>query len=147
MPLNAVRYLVPGLVAGLVAFVFSRLMIAPLIAAAIEYEGAREHAEEHLGGGHSHGHELFTRAVQENLGAATGIVMFGVIMGVLFAVAYGVLRTVLERRGFQPDQTALALLLAAGMFVAVALFPDSSTRPTRPASAWTTPWRRAARRS
>ncbi len=38
MPLNAVRYLVPGLVAGLVAFVFSRLMIAPLIAAAIEYE-------------------------------------------------------------------------------------------------------------
>lgn len=119
MPLNVIRYLLPGFVAGVVAFVFSRLMIAPLIAAAIEYEGAREHTSEH----HAHGHELFTRGVQENLGAATGVVGFAVIMGVLFAVAYGAVRTVLARRGFRPDQTALALLLAAGMFVTVALMP------------------------
>ncbi|MCV7281709.1 CbtA family protein [Mycolicibacterium flavescens] len=124
MPLNSVvRYLLPGFVAGVVAFVFSRVMIAPLIAAAIDYEGEREHAEEHLGGGHAHGHELFTCSVQENLGAATGIIAFGVIMGVLFAVVHGVLPTVLERRGFRPDPAALALLSAAGMFVTVALMP------------------------
>lgn len=49
MPLNAemdplVRYLVPGSVAGLAAFAFSRVMIAPLVAAAADYEGTREHA-------------------------------------------------------------------------------------------------------
>lgn len=126
MPLNSdvhsvLRYLVPGAVAGVATFVFSRVLIAPLIGAAVDYESEREHA--HLGGGHEHGHELFTRSVQENFGAATGVIAFAMVMGVLFAVAFGLLRTVLERRGFRPDPAALALLLAAGMFVAVALMP------------------------
>ena len=72
--LSAMRYLVPGAVAGIVAFTFSRVMIEPLIGAAVNYEGAREHAESQLAGGdHEHGHELFTRAVQENIGAAVGV--------------------------------------------------------------------------
>jgi Probable cobalt transporter subunit (CbtA) len=121
----AVRYLVPGAVAGIVAFAFSRAMIEPLIGAAVDYEGAREHAEAQLAGGeHVHGHELFTRAVQENVGAAVGVVVFGIVMGALFAVAYTVIRAALERRGFLPDLTGLALLLSAGMFVAVVLMPS-----------------------
>ena len=130
MPLNAemdplVRYLVPGSVAGLAAFAFSRVMIAPLVAAAADYEGTREHARAHLAGdGHGHEHgELFTRAVQGNAGAATGIIAFAIVMGALFAVALTLLRTVLKRRGFRPDPAALVLLLAAGMFVAVSLIP------------------------
>ncbi|OBF12968.1 CbtA family protein [Mycobacterium sp. ACS4331] len=128
MPLNSephplVRYLVPGLVAGAVSFAFSRVLIAPLIEVAVEYEGQREHAEAHLGGGHEHGHELFTRSVQENFGAATGVIAFAVVMGVLFAIVFGLLRAGLARRGFSPDPAALALLLATGMFVAVALMP------------------------
>ncbi|WP_123029197.1 CbtA family protein [Mycolicibacterium stellerae] len=121
---SVVRYLVPGAVAGIAAFAFSRVMIAPLIDAAIDYEGAREHAEAQLvGGEHGHSHELFTRAVQQNFGAAVGIVVFGIAMGVLFAVAYSAIRAWLDRRGFRPDSTGLALLLAAGMFVAIALMP------------------------
>ncbi len=49
---------------------------------------------------------------------------FGIVMGVLFAVAYASIRAVLERRGVRPDSTGLALLLAAGMFVAIAAVPS-----------------------
>jgi len=129
MPLSAeipaaARYLLPGAVGGIAAFVFSRVMIEPLIGAAVDYEAAREHAESQLaGGGHEHGRELFSRAVQENLGAAVGVVVFGIVMGVLFAVAYTAIVGVLERRDVRPDPTGLALLLCAGMFVAIALVP------------------------
>jgi hypothetical protein len=124
MPLSVIRYLLPGAVAGLVAFAFSRVMIEPLIAAAVDYEGAREHAGLQLtGGAHAHGHELFTRAVQENIGAAVGVVVFAVVMGVLFTVAHTVISTALEHRRFTPDPTSLALLLGAGMFVAINLVP------------------------
>jgi len=123
--MSLTRYLVPGAVAGLVSFAFSRVMIEPLIGAAVDYEGKREHTESQLAGGeHEHGHELFTRAVQENVGSAVGVVLFGIAMGVLFAVAYTVLRTVLERRGVRSDPTALALLLSTGMFAAIVLVPS-----------------------
>ena len=130
MPLSgdartAIGYLVPGAAAGVVAFAFSRIMIEPLIGAAVDYEGAREHAVAQLAGGgdHDHGHELFSRSIQENVGAAVGVIAFGIAMGVLFAVAHTVIRAALERRGLRPDATALALLVAAGMFVAIALAP------------------------
>jgi hypothetical protein len=121
---SAVGYLVPGAVAGIVAYAFSRVMIEPLIGAAVGYEGAREDAEAQLaGGGHDHDHELFSRAVQENVGAAVGVIAFGIAMGVLFAVAYTVIRGMLRRRGFRPDPAGLALVLSGGMFVAFALAP------------------------
>jgi hypothetical protein len=129
MPLSempaAVRYLVPGAVAGLATFAFSRVMIEPLIGAAVDYEGEREHVESALSGeNHAHGHELFTRAVQENIGAAVGIVVFGIVMGVLFAVTHTLIRTALRQRGFAPDPTSLALLRSAGMFTAIAFVPS-----------------------
>jgi hypothetical protein len=145
---TAIRYLVPGAVAGIVSFVFSRVMIEPLIGAAVDYEGAREHAESQLaGGGHEHGHELFTRAVQENVGAAVGVVVFGIIMGVLFAVAYAAIRAVLERRGLTPDPTGLAVLLSAGMFVAIVLMPSLKYPATHLPSVWKTLWENVVRRS
>jgi hypothetical protein len=114
----------PGVVAGLVCFAFSRVLIEPLIGAAVDYEAAREDAESDLAGAaHEHGHELFTRSIQENVGAAVGVIAFAVSMGVLFAVAYTVLRAVLARRGFRPDGTGMALLLAAGMCATVAVVP------------------------
>jgi hypothetical protein len=129
MPLNlelppTLRYLAPGVVGGIVSFAFSRVMIEPLISAAVDYEGEREHAEAQLAGGdHDHGHELFSRSVQENVGAAVGVIAFAVAMGVLFAVCYTVIRNVLERRGVATDPTALAVLLSVGMFAAIALVP------------------------
>jgi hypothetical protein len=122
---TAIGYLAPGAAAGVVAFAFSRVMIEPLISAAVDYEGERQHAEAQLTGGadHNHGHEMFTRTIQENVGAAVGVIVFGIAMGVLFAVTHTVIRNVLVRRGFQHDASALALLVAAGMFVAIALAP------------------------
>lgn len=138
MPLTAdmpatLRYLLPGVVGGVVCFAFSRIMIEPLIGAAVDYEGAREHAEAHLtGGGHEHGHELFSRSVQENVGAAVGVIAFAVTMGVLFAVASTLIRTVLERRGGTPDPVGMALVLSAGMFAAAALVPGLKYPPNPP---------------
>ncbi|QNJ93876.1 CbtA family protein [Mycolicibacterium fluoranthenivorans] len=130
MPLSgdartAIGYLAPGVTAGLVASAFSWMIIEPLIGAAVTYEGAREHAEYQLVGGadHDHGHELFTRAVQENVGSAVGIVGFGMAMGVLFAVAHNVVRRMLARHAYRPDGTGLALLVAAGMFTVIAVAP------------------------
>jgi predicted cobalt transporter CbtA len=104
--------------------VFSHLLIEPLIDRAVGYEAEREHAEAQLlGGSHERGQELFSRAVQENIGAAIGITAFSIAMGVLFAVTYCVVRAVLARRGRRADPIGLALLVAAGMFVAIALMP------------------------
>jgi hypothetical protein len=123
MPAGA-RYLLPGAVAGIAVFAFSRVMIEPLVGRAVDYESAREHAEARLlGDGHDHGPELFTRAVQENVGSAVGIVAFCIAMSVLFAVVHTVMRTVLARRGLTPDPTALALSIGASMFVAIVLIP------------------------
>lgn len=121
---TAARYLLPGIVAGMVGFAFSRLMIEPLIGRAVEYEAQRAHVEgELLGTGHDHGHEIFSRAVQSNVGAAVGITVFAVVMGVLFAVTYAVVRSVVGRRGLVIHPAGLALLVAAGMFVAIAVIP------------------------
>ncbi|WP_255506970.1 CbtA family protein [Mycolicibacterium sp. 018/SC-01/001] len=121
---SATGYVIPGLVGGIVCVVFSRATIEPLIGDAVAYEGAREHAQAQLSGGdHGHGHELFSRSVQENVGAAVGVIAMALAMGVLFAVAFTILRTVLMRRGFAPDSTGLALLLAGGMFAAINLVP------------------------
>ena len=38
-------------------------------------------------GEHGHEHEVFTRAVQENVGSGAGIIAFAVIIGALFAVS------------------------------------------------------------
>ncbi|MEN4479779.1 CbtA family protein [Mycolicibacterium cosmeticum] len=138
MPLNAemptlVRYLAPGLAGGIVCVAFSRVMIEPLIGAAVDYEVAREHAQALLtGGDHVHSHELFSRSVQENVGAAVGIIAMAVAMGVLFAVAYTVLRTVLARRGFAPDSTGLALMLAGAMFAVINVVPGLKYPPNPP---------------
>jgi hypothetical protein len=121
---SAAEYIVPGTVAGVVAYAFSRIMIEPRIDAAVDYERARDQVAAQLANGsHAHGHELASRAVQENVGTAVGVIAFGIAMGVLFAVVQTVTRAALERRGFRPNSTGLALLLSAGMFVAIVLAP------------------------
>ncbi len=84
------------------------------------------------GGDHGHGHEIFSRSIQENAGAAVGVNAFAVVMGVLFGLAYTVLRAVLDRRGVTPDPTALALLLSAGLFGSIAVVPGLKYPPNPP---------------
>jgi hypothetical protein len=112
-----------GLLAGVASFVYARLQAAPLIAAAIDYEEARSHAEEALGGGHSHEHEVFSRSVQENLGAGVGTVAFAVMTGALFAVALCIALATLRRHRMPADPRAVAVALAALAFAAVCVVP------------------------
>ncbi|MGZ8179295.1 CbtA family protein [Williamsia sp. SKLECPSW1] len=117
--------LIAGLVAGIVAYVFARVFIEPQVAKAIDYEGGRSAAEEMLAGehgAHEHG-EVFTRSVQENIGAGVGSVVFGLAMGALFAVAFTVVWAYVGRRHPLVDPRWVAAALAFGGFVAVYLVP------------------------
>ncbi|RZS91570.1 putative cobalt transporter subunit CbtA [Motilibacter rhizosphaerae] len=113
-----------GIVAGLVAFVFARVLAEPLIDRAVDYESARDDAQAALDRAaglpveHEHA-DIFSRGIQANLGIGVGVVLFGLAMGTLFAVAYAVC---LGRVGGVRPRS-LSLLLAAGGFVGVYLVP------------------------
>ena len=118
------RGVLVGALAGLLAFVFARIFAEPQIQAAIDYETGRDAAQAVLDRSaglpaEPAGPDIFSRAIQANLGAGIGMIFFGVAVGALFAVAYAVC---LGRVGnLQPR--ALALLVAAGGFLAVYLVP------------------------
>lgn len=115
--------LTSGLLGGLVSFAFARLRVTPLIDTAIGYEEQRSHAEAELTGAHVHTHELFTRTVQENVGAGVGVIVFGMVVGALFAVAFASVSAFLARRGIAADGRWSATALAAAAFVALCVVP------------------------
>lgn len=106
--------LTAGLAGGVAAFGFARLMVSPLVDQAIEHEEAHSHAE---------GHEIFSRALQENVGAGVGTVMFAVVLGALFSVAVAALSMHMTRRGAVADPRWMVSGLAVSGFVAVNLIP------------------------
>ncbi|MEZ0358561.1 CbtA family protein [Mycobacterium sp. SA01] len=106
--------LTAGLSGGIAAFVFARILVSPLIDAAIGHEEAHAHGEEH---------EIFSRALQENVGAGVGTVMFAVVLGALFSVAVAALSMQMTRRGMHTDLRWPVSALAAIGFVAVNLVP------------------------
>lgn len=123
-----------GALAGLVTFVFARLLAEPLIQKAIDYEAARDdaqHALDAAAGTHvvHEGHEMFSRTIQGDVGIGVGLVLFGVAMGALVAVAYAVCIGRTGRIGYRP----LALLVAASGFVAFYLVPFAKYPANPPA--------------
>ncbi|WHU47768.1 CbtA family protein [Gordonia sp. L191] len=121
-----------GLIAGVMAFVFARLFIEPQVGKAIDYEAGRSAAKEALeagaahshGGGHSHeGGEVFTRTVQENIGAGVGTVVFGLCMGAFFAVGFVLLWSYMRGRYPGTDPRWVAAALGAIGFVAIYATP------------------------
>ncbi|OBK24906.1 CbtA family protein [Mycobacterium asiaticum] len=110
------RGLVAGAVGAVAAFVFARLVAEPVIGRAIDFEERRADAAP---GVHEHGAELFSRGVQGNAGLGFGVLVFGVAIGVLFAVlfcvAYG-------RVGAVAPQT-FSMQLAAVAFTVLYLVP------------------------
>ncbi len=113
-----------GALAGLLAFLFARIFAEPQISAAIAYENGRDAAQAALDKAagapvEAAGPDLFSRAVQANLGIGVGMVFFGVAMGLLFAVVYAVC---LGRVGAVRPRV-LALLVAGGGFVGLFLMP------------------------
>jgi predicted cobalt transporter CbtA len=113
-----------GAAAGLIAFVFARIFAEPQIQAAIDYESGRDAAQHALDEAaglpveHA-GHDIFSRTLQANIGVGVGIVLFGIAMGALFAVAYAIC---LGRVGKLRPRN-LAMLVALGGFLGVYLVP------------------------
>ena len=113
-----------GAIGGLLAFVFARIFAEPQIQAAIDYESGRDAVQAMLDKAAGRppeppGPDIFSRTIQANLGIGTGMVLFGLAMGLLFAVVYAVC---LGRVG-QIRARSLALLVAGGGFLALYLVP------------------------
>ena len=118
------RGMIAGLVAGLLLFAVGRTLGEPQVERALAFEAAlddaRAKAEADLGHAPALPEpELVSRAHQSGLGLLTGTVVyagaFGGLFALVFAFAHGRLAA---------DPRGLALLLAAGGFLAIFLVPD-----------------------
>ncbi|QZY46757.1 CbtA family protein [Mycolicibacterium austroafricanum] len=112
-----------GALAGMSAFGYARVQVAPLIAQAIHHEDERSHMLAGITAEHSHGHEVFTRAVQENVGAGVGVIGFGMVVGVLFAVAYAMVSSSLSALSRSAGPAWVATALSVVGLIAVSLVP------------------------
>jgi predicted cobalt transporter CbtA len=122
------RGLLAGAVAAVLAFVFARLCAEPVIGRAIAYEDGRIETEN-AQGVREHGIELFTRGVQANAGLGFGVLLFGLAMGALFAVAF----CVVYARAKSHAPRLLSVQLAAAAFIAIYLVPFVKYPPNPPA--------------
>ncbi|OBI83872.1 CbtA family protein [Mycobacterium asiaticum] len=110
------RGLLAGAVGAVAAFVFARLVAEPVISRAIDFEERRADAAP---GVHEHGAELFSRGVQGNAGLGFGVLIFGVAIGVLFAVLFCVAYGRIGAVAPQP----FSMQLAAVAFTVLYLVP------------------------
>ncbi|GAA2716654.1 MULTISPECIES: CbtA family protein [Streptomyces] len=105
-----VRGMLAGLAAGVLALVVAYLLGEPHVDAAIAFEEAHSH---------DHGEELVSRSLQSTAGLATGVLLYGVAIGGIAALAFCV---ALGRIGrFGPRATAA--LVAGGALLAVYVVP------------------------
>jgi hypothetical protein len=114
-----------GALGGLLAFAFARILAEPVIQRSIAYDDGRTAAKQalsHAAGlaAAASGPDLFSRSVQRNLGLGAGVILFGLALGGLFAVAY-----VLVTRGMRPSvrPRTVALTIAAAGFAGFFLLP------------------------
>lgn len=125
------RGLLAGAAGAISAFLFARIFLEPVIERAIGYEEGVSAAHESGHGGHSHGEgvELFSRAVQANVGMGFGVLAFSVAMGailaVVFCATYGRVGNISAR--------ALSVLLAGALLVSLWVIPALKYPPNPPA--------------
>jgi predicted cobalt transporter CbtA len=113
-----------GALGGLLAYLFAWVFAEPTIQAAIDYESGRDEAKAALAAATGQAAdapdpELFSRAVQGNIGLGVGVIAFGVAIGLFFAVAFCM---AFGRTGnVRPRQ--LSLLVALAGFLTLFLVP------------------------
>lgn len=125
-----VRGMLVGLIAGILAFGFAKVFGEPQVDRAIALEGSMSHS-------HSHGdaaaepeeEELVSRSVQSTFGLFTGVAVYGVALGGIFALVFAYS---LGRIG-KVGPRGLAALLALTAFVVVFLVPGLTYPPNPPA--------------
>jgi hypothetical protein len=113
-----------GAFGGLLAYLFAWVFAEPAIQASIDYEAGRSEAEAAIAaaageipGGDDP--ELFSRAIQGNVGLGVGMVAFGVAVGLFFAVAF----CMAYGRTGNLRPRPLALLMALGGFLTLFFVP------------------------
>jgi predicted cobalt transporter CbtA len=116
-----VRGMLTGVAAGLLAWVFAWVFGEPEVRHAITFEeshSAHDHDMANMGGGHDDAQPV-SRSVQSTIGLLTGVGVYGIAVGglfaLVFAVAYGRVGSIRAR--------GTAGLLAVVGFVAVVLVP------------------------
>jgi hypothetical protein len=114
-----------GALGGLLAFIFARIMAEPIIQKAIDYESGRDSATDALRKAaglapEPPGPDIFSRTTQRGLGIGTGLILFGLAMGGLFAVAFFF---AYRRYGDKINPRALAVVVAGGCFLGLYLVP------------------------
>ncbi|MFF9900365.1 CbtA family protein [Streptomyces longispororuber] len=116
------RGLAAGGLGGLAAGLFSLLLAEPLMDRAIRAEEARSQAHAHddaaAANAVQHHEELFSRSTQHS-GLVVALVVAGLAIGVLCAVAYALV----HRRDPRAAPWPRALAFCAAAFLAVSLFP------------------------
>ncbi|GAA3037008.1 hypothetical protein FHS39_004935 [Streptomyces olivoverticillatus] len=105
-----VRGMLAGLGAGILALVVAYLLGEPHVDAAIAFE------ETHS---HDHGPEVVSRTLQSTAGLATGVLVYGVALGGIAALAFCVALGRIGRFGAR----ATAALVSAGALVSVYMVP------------------------
>ena len=118
------RGILAGAIGGVLAFVFARIFAEPQIQQAVDYESARDAAQQALDKAaglpvEAGGMEVFSRTVQANVGIGVALIFFGMAMGALFAVAYAIC---LGRTG-RIRARSLAVLVAGGAFLSLYAVP------------------------
>ena len=105
-----VRGMLAGLVAGVLSFVFAYAVGEGPVDNAIAFEAANSH---------EHGEELVSRSVQSTAGLATGVLVFGIAIGGIAALAFCFALGRIGRFGAR----ATSALTALGGFLTVYLVP------------------------
>ncbi|NUJ99784.1 CbtA family protein [Streptomyces lunaelactis] len=118
-----VRGMLAGLAAGVFALVVAYLLGESPVDSAIAFEEAHSHSHDHGG------EELVSRTMQSTSGLATGVLVFGVAIGGIAALAFAV---ALGRIGsFGPRATAA--LVSLGALLTVYVVPFLKYPPNPPA--------------
>jgi predicted cobalt transporter CbtA len=78
-----IRGMLAGLAAGVLALIFARVFGEPSVDSAISFEAVAAAAS-----GEHEEPELVSRAVQSTLGLATGVLVYAIVFGGLFALAF-----------------------------------------------------------
>lgn len=101
-----IRGMVAGVVAGLLSLVFAYVFGEPGVQGGIAFEDRADH-----------GVELVSRGVQSTVGLATAVVVYGVAIGGVFAVAYAVAYGRVAPLGQRATAAVLALVAYLVVFV------------------------------
>ena len=126
-----IRGMIAGILAAILATLFARALAEPQVDLAIAYEASQSVHKAHNMPGMAPAEEpeLVSRTTQKGLGLLTALTLYGAAVGGIFSLVFAALYGRVASIG----PRSLALILALGAFIAIALVPALKYPPTPPA--------------